>query len=246
LQRLSYQGATIVSLKSLAAPSKARRAYEKAQKELQKKKVNYPKVTKELEKAIKRYPEYAEAWYLIGQTRLSQDDPEGAREAFQAAINVDDRYITPYLRLTWLEISERRFEAAAQLTRRLMELSPHKAQVLYLDGLVNYYLGRAEDAENSFRSLAAQGHAKSYPLAYLYLGAIDLRRGEIARAAKEFRLYLRTAPESEVPLKRKERLVRQLVLWEEQGLIQKEAVETQSSARSQQQNETVGTANTPR
>lgn len=28
--------------------------------------------------AVERYPEYAEAWNLLGQTRLSQQDSEGA------------------------------------------------------------------------------------------------------------------------------------------------------------------------
>jgi tetratricopeptide (TPR) repeat protein len=127
-----------------------------------------------------------------------------------------------------------------------MELSPERAKVMYLDGLVNYYLGRMEAAEKSFRKLEVKGHAKSYPLAYLYLGAIDSQRGEIEEAAREFRCYLRNTPESQMPPQRKERLVRQLALWEEQGLIQKQDVETEPSARVQQLKATGDTLNTPR
>ena len=51
-----------VSLKTLAAPKDARKAHEKAGKELQKETPNLSKATKELEKAVKIYPGFASAF----------------------------------------------------------------------------------------------------------------------------------------------------------------------------------------
>jgi TolA-binding protein len=235
LQRLSYQGGTIVSLRSMAAPSKARRAFEKAQKELHKEKVNHSKVTKELEKAIKRYPEYAEAWYLLGQVRLSQKDAEGAREAFRSTIEADERYIAPYLDLAGLELGEQRFEEAVKLTDRLMELSPQDSQVLFFDGLAKYSVGDIEAAEKSLRAVVkSPGEGTKYPATYFYLGLIELQRRQLQSAAGEFRRYLRTAPASQVPLERREELTKKLALWEEHGLIEKESLETEVLAPEKQ------------
>ncbi len=63
------EGAT-VSLKTLTAPKEAKQAYEKALKELGKRKINFSKTSKELEKAVKIYPEFAAAWHVLGEVRL--------------------------------------------------------------------------------------------------------------------------------------------------------------------------------
>ena len=99
LRRLDKAAGSTVSFASLNAPKKARKAYEKATKELRKTKVKYSKVIKELEKAVKLYPKYASAWHLLGTTRLQLKDEGGARKAFQQAIESDSKYVRPYLSL---------------------------------------------------------------------------------------------------------------------------------------------------
>ena len=91
LHRIAKGHGISVSATSLAAPKQARKAYEKALKELRKKDAESrkpKKAAKELEKAVAAYPEYAAAWTLLGRTRLSINDKEGAREAFDKAARI--------------------------------------------------------------------------------------------------------------------------------------------------------------
>ena len=99
LRRLDQvQGAT-VSYTILAAPKKARKSYEKADKELRKENGNTPKAVKDLEKAVEIYPEYAAAWFLMGRSKLAMGDRPGAREAYQKSIDADPKYLRPYINL---------------------------------------------------------------------------------------------------------------------------------------------------
>ena len=101
-----------VSATSLAAPKQAKKAYEKALKELRKKDAILwfaaVKAIEQLEKAVAEYPEYAKAWSLLGRTRLSINDKEGAREAFDKATKADPKYLGPYEALLRMELAEKR------------------------------------------------------------------------------------------------------------------------------------------
>ena len=84
LQRLDEVSGLTVSFTTLRAPKKARKAFDKAQKELKKPKGNISKAIKELKKAVKAFPEFAAAWYLLGTSR-----PRGCeKRVFFVSMNV--------------------------------------------------------------------------------------------------------------------------------------------------------------
>ncbi len=95
LHRAGSITGTTTSVTSLAAPKKARKAYQRAVKEVRKKNANHEKAAGELKKATGLYPEYASAWELLGQIRLAQSDEPGARQAFESAVAGDPQYIQP-------------------------------------------------------------------------------------------------------------------------------------------------------
>ena len=220
LHRLdSIEGGTI-SLKTLAAPEEARKAYEKAGKELRKKKVNLSKVANELEKAVEIYPKFAVAWHMLGEVLLAQKDRLGATEAFEQALAADSQYVNPYLFLALMALEEKRWEQAARLSDRALKVSPQQITAHYLNAVANSSLGRIDVAEESALQVQESSQAQNYPLIHYVLGWIMSQRGNFHSAAVEYRRFLEIQPH--VPLA--EKLKEQLTQWRKEGLIQKPEV----------------------
>ena len=228
LRRLDKAQGSTVSFASLSAPKKARKAYEKAKKELRKKKVKYSKVTQELEKAVKLYPKYATAWNLLGTIRLRLKDEEGARKAFQQAIESDSKYVRPYLSLAMLEGQKNRWQEVARLTDRVLELNPYIGQAHYLRAMANFKLGNVDLAEQSILEYRKHVPSKQPPQSFFLAGAIFASKGKYASAATEFRQFLKMSPDDQ----RGDQVRQQLLSWETQGLIEKVTVAS-SNQRSE-------------
>ena len=145
LHRTVVPDSGTVSLKTLAAPKKAAKAFEQAGKELRKKEINFPKVMTELEKAVEIYPDFAEAWQVLGEVRLELQAREAARGAFEwaladsslgnlkeaetSALRVQgsgeaDKYLVTHYILGWIQAKRGNFELAAGEYRRFMEIEP--------------------------------------------------------------------------------------------------------------------------
>ncbi len=209
------QGGT-VSLKTLAAPKDAKKAWEKAGKELTKKKPNFSKATKELEKAVEIYEEFAAAWYLLGEMRAIQDDRSGAAEAFKLAIAADADYSKPRVSLALIALEEERWEDAAQLADDALEISPNVVKAHYFKAVANSSLGKVEVAEASAVRVQESNEVQFYPLVHYVLGWVMSQKGEFEAAVVHFRHFLELQPEARLS----ERLRQQLSDWEQQGLIQ--------------------------
>jgi len=204
-----------VSVKTLAAPEDARKAYEKAGKELQKEKVNWKKVSKELEKAVEVYPEFASAWNMLGEARMQLNDRSGATEAFQKALEADAQYANPYIGLSLMAIEEEQWENAAQFSGQGLKLSPSHVGLHYFSALANSPLGNIDIAERSARLVLDSPQGRNYPLAHYVLGFVMSQRGDFQTAAAEYRQLVDSQPKSQLSGK----LEMLLADWEQQGLI---------------------------
>jgi TolA-binding protein len=224
LRPLSHVRASSVSFNTLRAPKKAREAYEQAQKALNKKKPDLAKAARELDKAVERYPEFAAAWQLLGQTRIEEQNWDGAREAFHKAMAADAKFISPYLSLASLEIQQKRWEEAVRMTAQALELNPYVTHGHLLNAIANYNFGDLQRAENSARSVMGSPDAAAYPLAHYILGALLAGKGDLVSAAKEFKTFVRTAPEDRYAAQVKQKLAE----WESQGLIPKSGATAES------------------
>ena len=208
---------TMVSLNTLAAPKKARKAYRKARKELTARNAtSYPKAIKELEKAVGVYPEFAAAWQMLGQLRLSKKDQEGAREAFSKALSSDPAYIPPYLSIAALDFRDNRWEQVDELSMRVLKLDPETLEAYYYHGVANYYLGKLNAAKKSALKVSESHEVGRYPLVHFLMGSIHAQEGNFGEAASEYRRLLRLEPD----LPFAGQLRHQLTTWRREGIIQ--------------------------
>ena len=213
-----------ISVTTAAAPSKAANAFEKAQKELSKENIDHSEVAKLLEKAVEIYPQFAEAWCLLGEARSTLGDSVGAREAFELSIASDEDFIHPYAGLAQLDLEEQNWMQALQRSRQIRELDENYPRGLLFHGIASYYLNRLDAAEKSLTALKENGQATTFPIAFLHLGIIYAKKGEVPLAAQSLRTYLNTSPADQVPPERREQIEDQLKLWEDQGLIVPESM----------------------
>ena len=207
-----------VSTTSLAAPKQAKKAYEKALKELRKKDPNSRKPEKaigQLEKAVAEYPEYAAAWSLLGRTRLSINDKEGAREAFDKATKADPKYLGPYIPLLRMELAEKRWAEVNLVSERLLSLNPHMTQVQYYRAVAAFNLGKMDLAEDLVLDIQSGEGSERFPGTHRLLGLIHARQGNFPLAATAYRDFIAAQPLGPVA----KDLRRQLTEWEALGVI---------------------------
>lgn len=209
-----------VSLTTAAAPPDAAKAFGKAHKELAKKSPNLSKVRKELETSVRLYPQFAEAWCLLGETRLNLGDREGAREAFEMSIASDDRFIHPYAGLAQLDVESQDWMRTLNRARQIRDLDPSYPRGLLFNGIACYYLGRLDDSLESLEELKGRGYASQFPVSYLHLGMLYAKKGDVQSAADALRTYLSILPSGQIPDDRREKIETQLELWQERGLIE--------------------------
>ena len=124
LRRVAGVDAIMVSANTLAAPSKARLAFDNARREAQKEKWDYAYAGAELKKALDEYPTFAAAWHLLGIMRLSQKDSAAAGDAFRKAIAADATYVEPYIELASMEVMQQRWIEAVKWVEPALKLNP--------------------------------------------------------------------------------------------------------------------------
>ena len=213
-RRQGVSGST-VSFTALAAPRKAKKAYAKAEKELRKEKKNMEKVRKELEKAVQAYPKYAAAWHLLGMTRMSLQDVQGARQAFEASIESEENYIRPYLSLVDMEVQAGAWPRVAELCGKVVELNPFMVGCRYYHAVASLQLGQVEAAEASAIKVQESRDSRYLSGSHFIRGSILAQKGDFESAAEQYWSYLKIVPEGKGAVSIKQNLV----AWEQQGLI---------------------------
>jgi tetratricopeptide (TPR) repeat protein len=194
-----------VSATSLAAPKEAQAALRKALRELDKGHSARPaksaqhleKARQFLETAVEAYPEYATAWTKLGQLKADTGDPDGAIAALEKSVKLDERYLPPYDALVWLYMAKEDWDHATELAEFVLEINPAVAKMRwYLAGCA-YESGRYDEAIPIFREIQSDAEAaKQFPQTHLFLGLIYARRGQFAKAAADYQLYLQFVPDA--------------------------------------------------
>jgi hypothetical protein len=220
MHRLGGVKGNSVSITTLEAPKNARKAYESAAKELRKKDASQrkpDKAVKNLEKAVAEYPKYAAAWTLLGQTKMNMNDPDGARDAFNMAMQADPKYLKPYAPLLQLELQESNWVRVSELSSELVKLNPTLTDVKYFQSVANYNLGNYDEAEKAVEAVQSSQDASRFPQTFQILGLIHSKKGDFNKAATSYRSFVEAQPGSPAATKVK----RQLMEWEALGVIQK-------------------------
>jgi TolA-binding protein len=214
--REGQHSGTVMSVTSLSAPPKARKAHQKALSELSRKDPKFGKAAQNLKKAVEEYPGFSEAWFHLGQVQLRMDELDAAMGSFEESRKNDPRYLEPRMALARLVLYREEWPRAAELARECLNLSSGAVQAHYFNGLASYFLREIDQAESSFGFLKERGYGEKYPLALFHLAIIHAQKNQIQEAGDDFQQYLRVMPEAQFPPGQKEKIEQQLASWEKQ------------------------------
>ncbi len=186
---------TTVSATNLQAPKEAKKALERAQKAIQKNKLE--EAEKDLRSAVEIYPKYASAWFAMGQVYQRQNRKEDARLAFTKASEADGSYVNPYIELARIAAQEQNWQQVADLTDRALGLDPLDFPDGYvLNSLASFNLKKLDVAEKSARRAQRLDTYHQFPQPYLILASISQQKQDFAGEAQQLRDYLKYAPQA--------------------------------------------------
>lgn len=217
LQRLGEVSGLTVSFTRLRAPKKAKKAFDKGQKELKRPRGSISKAIKELEKAVKVFPEFSVPWYLLGTSRLALKKESVARDAFNRSIEADPNYVNPFLALAGLEMETGNLPEVTRLCETVIALNPHIVEAQYFNGVACLNLKKLDSAQASIEKVQAAGPSRFLAGSHYTLGSVFAEKKQYDSAAREFRLFLNAAPQ-DTPVA--DQLEAKLVAWEKIVLIE--------------------------
>jgi tetratricopeptide (TPR) repeat protein len=183
-----------VSLTSLAAPDKAKAAFEKGEE--QRKKGKWAAAMDSFRKAIAAYPRYALAWLELGRVQATQKDFVNARQSFRESITQDSKLADGYVELAHLAAQQQQWQELAGATDHLVQIHPDAAEYWFLNSAANFNLGNLRQAEASItRGIRLDSAHRLPQMEYLY-GMILARKQDYKSAVEQITLYLKLSPQA--------------------------------------------------
>jgi Flp pilus assembly protein TadD len=183
-------GDHLVSAADLGVPANAWQEYQKGQQALAKKDVDGG--ISHLQKAIKLYAAFPQAYTLLGNAYLQQQNFRSAQTALEKAVQLDPKSGDAYLGLGAVFNQTKNYPEAEKALTRGLELNPDAILGEYELAKAYWAMGRWQDAEphaekavNALPNLAG---------AHVLMGDILLRKKNPAGALHEFQEYLRLDP----------------------------------------------------
>jgi tetratricopeptide (TPR) repeat protein len=196
--------ALTVSATTLAAPSNAKKAYEKGMLAMHEQKLDVAAV--EFAKAVAAYPKFAAAWFELGVLRQGKNDVAGAVQAWKQALESDGKYVRPYEALTALAERQQNWADVEKYSHDWILLDAEDFPAAYLYHAVSSArLDKVDQAEHSAREgIRLDKDHKIARLSYV-LGLILMQKHEYTESAKCFRTCLELAPNAkDAPVVREE------------------------------------------
>lgn len=138
LARDARQGT--VSARELAIPAAARRAYDNAQKLLERRDV--PGAIKHLERAVELAPRFSEAWNNLGTIAYQGGQLPRAEQCFRTALEADRDAYEPLVNLGGVLVTGRKLDEALTYNIYAVLARPNDALANSQLGLTYFYLGR--------------------------------------------------------------------------------------------------------
>jgi tetratricopeptide (TPR) repeat protein len=193
LHRLANVEGFTFSATSGLAPKDAKKSFEKSRELLRKKKL--PEAQKELEKATSLYAKYASAWYELGRVYEAQKQIEPARKAFEASIEADPKFVSPYLNLSGIFANEGNWEKTAELTAKAVKLNPFEYPTMYFyNAVANLNLQKLDEAEKSAREARKLDGKNRIPKIDHVLGIVLAQKRDLPGAKDSLSAYLKASP----------------------------------------------------
>ena len=150
-----------------------------------------------------------------GDLRIRTRDRQGARQAFGKAIDADPSYLTPYLPLIRMELTEKNWKRAAKLAEKCRRLNPYLGEAAYYHAVAGFNLGEVSTVEKALDAFQASEDAGRFPQGFRMAAFVHARKGDYPKAATAMRRFLEAAPKSQ----HAGEIHRKLKEWEEMGVI---------------------------
>jgi tetratricopeptide (TPR) repeat protein len=182
-----------ISVTSLAAPSKAKKEYEKGREALTKNKLSDAET--HFRRAVTEYPKYAVAWQLLGEVEEREKRLDSAQQDFLQAIAADAKYVPPHIALAFLSASQNKWAETLQLCDEALRLDPVDYYLpYYLQATADFNLHQIDAAETSANKAAAIDRDHRQPRILLLQGTIAQAKRDFVAASSHFREYLKLVP----------------------------------------------------
>ena len=183
---------SMVSVRELSIPEKARKAFTKGSLRLAAK--DSAGSIGEFRRAIAAFPDYYEAYYKLGIAELDLQQAGEAETAFRKSIELSEgRYAPPHSGLSLILSIEQRLVEAERMAREGVELDPSDATGHYALASVLYTTNRLPEAEKSARQAVTS--KSSFAQAYLLLAEIHLRQSNASAVVEDLDAYLKLDPD---------------------------------------------------
>jgi hypothetical protein len=203
--RTSATGAPVgpsISAHELSMPKSARDLVGSGKKKLFADK-NPQNALKDFESAVAKAPAYYEAYYLIGMTYLSLQDPAQAEKNLQKSVDLSNQsYAEAVLALALLLVGRRDTTRGEPLLRQGLELNPNSWLGFFELGKLELYRDHFEPALQAAKN--AQSLAPDQPMVYRLLSLIHLKQKNYSAALVDLDAYIRLDPDSPDGLHAKE------------------------------------------
>jgi tetratricopeptide (TPR) repeat protein len=189
LRRIGHVEGFTISATSAAAPEPAKKALDKGL-ELQRKN-KWEAAQESLQKAVQIYPQYAVAWFELGRVQLQRRDINNAKRSFAQSLAADAHYANPYFPLARIAAQEQRWQDMADLTSKLLAVSPSGfPEAWYFNSVAQYNLGKLPEATNSAREGLKIDGEHHYPKLEYLLGLLLEEQRDYAGAQQHMQNYL--------------------------------------------------------
>jgi tetratricopeptide (TPR) repeat protein len=182
--------ATTVGVDEVNIPEKARQEFEKGQASLKEKKLDDG--VRHFQKAVKLYDNYPQAYRMLGEAYLEQQDWQKAEAALKKSIELQPRLAASYVDLGAIANQQHNYAAAEESLKKGLELSPDASAAKYELAKTYWAMGRWQDAEPLARdTVKAQPEIAG---AHVLLANILLKKRDGAGALHEYEEYIRLEP----------------------------------------------------
>jgi cellulose synthase operon protein C len=189
--QLPDDSASQVSARELQIPQKARKFFNQGTHLLAERKP--AESIAELQHAIKIFPDFYEAYYKIGLADLNLQRYADAQSAFETSIQLSNgRYAPSQFGLGVVLCTEKQYRQAEEAVRSGLQHYPADATGNFTLAWVLFNAGRLPEAEKSARQAIIFN--PDLAEAYLLLGQIHLRQGDLVSLLSDLDAYVKLRP----------------------------------------------------
>ncbi len=182
-----------VSTAEMNIPEKARKEVDKGMELMEKN--DSAKAIEHFQKATEIYPKYARAWNNIGAARAKGGDREGARAAWQKAVEADEHFPPAYFNLARISLAEKKPADAQQLIEKGLKTAPNSPEGLFLLADCQAEQGQFEAALATAKKVH-EGEHKAYGDIHIIAAQSYLHTNQEKLAIAEYETYLKENPDS--------------------------------------------------